>query len=47
MAQKKKKKKQTQQKPKKRINRSQRIMVIVGVFIILAMILPALLSFFQ
>jgi hypothetical protein len=47
MAQKKKTKKQPPQKTKRRINRSQRIMVIIGVFIIIAMILPALLSFFQ
>ena len=47
MAQKKKKTTQSQIKPKKRINRSQRIMVVIGVFIIIAMMLPALLSFFQ
>ena len=45
MAQKKKSK--STYKPKKRINRSQRIMVVIGVFIIIAMLLPSLLYFFQ
>ena len=45
MAQKKKKKKIVQKK--RRINRSQRIMVVIGVFIILAMVLPSLASCFQ
>jgi len=45
MAQKKKKKKIVQKK--KRINRSQRIMVVIGIFIILAMVLPSLASCFQ
>jgi hypothetical protein len=47
MAQKKKSKAQTPKKTRKRINRSQRIMVVIGVFIILAMLLPSLLYFFQ
>jgi len=45
MAQKKKSK--VTYKPKKKINRSQRIMVVIGVLIILAMLLPSLLYFFQ
>lgn len=47
MAQKNKKKSQPAKKSKTRINRSQRIMVVIGVFIIIAMLLPALLYFFQ
>jgi len=47
MAQKKKTNKQTKNQPKKRINRSQRIMVIIGVLIIIAMLIPSLLSFLQ
>lgn len=47
MAQKKKKRPQTVKNTRKRISRNQQIMVIVGVFIIIAMMLPALLSFFQ
>jgi hypothetical protein len=47
MAQKKKKKTQPAKNAKKRISRNQQIMVIVGVFIIIAMMLPAILSFFQ
>jgi len=47
MAQKKKSKSQTPKKTRKRINRSQKIMVIVGVFIIIAMLLPSLLYFFE
>ena len=42
MAQKKKKK--STYVPKKRINRSQRIMLVIGVLIIIAMVLPAILS---
>jgi hypothetical protein len=47
MAQKKKKSKQTPQSVKKRMPRSQKIMVIIGVFIIISMLLPALLSFYN
>ena len=47
MAQKKKVKSKTAKKNQKRLSRSQRIMVIIGVFIIIAMVLPALVSFFQ
>jgi cell division protein FtsL len=47
MAQKKKKKPQVPKKNHKRISRSQRIMVIIGVFIIIAMLLPSLLYFFK
>ncbi len=47
MAQKKKKKPQTPKKNQRGINRSQRIMVIIGIFIIIAMLLPSLLYFFR
>ena len=42
-----KKKNQPTKNTKKRINRSQQIMVVIGIFIIIAMMLPAVLSFFQ
>jgi hypothetical protein len=47
MAQKKKKKPQNYKKNEYRMSRSQRIMVIIGIFIIIAMLLPSLLYFFQ
>jgi len=47
MAQKKKSTKQPPQKAKPRINRSQRVMVIIGILIVMAMVLPSLVSFFQ
>jgi len=46
MAQK-KKNKQPAQKKQKRITPSQKVMVVIGVFIIIAMLLPSLLVFFQ
>jgi cell division protein FtsL len=47
MAQKKKSKKQPVKKTQKKISRNQRVMVIIGVFIIIAMLLPSLLYFFK
>lgn len=47
MAQKKKKQTQTPKKSQNRMSRSQRIMVVIGVFIILSMLLPSLLYFFR
>jgi hypothetical protein len=48
MAQKKKKSQPIQKKQtKRRMSTSQKIMAIIGVFIILAMLLPGLLTLFQ
>ncbi len=47
MPQKKKKKPPQQKKAKPRVNRSQRVMVVIGILIVIAMVLPGLASFLQ
>jgi hypothetical protein len=47
MAQKKKKGKPPQKKQARRMSTSQKVMAVIGVFIILAMLLPGILSLFQ